>query len=275
MRYLSPFIPCFSALSLLGCLYTSHNYQTGRILKEGHSGTTIGYGRQQLVSLECHSNSSSWGQLVREDGDTRCRSINDPSGTPDTSYSEPVVNKESIPEFSYGYGLGIRDRWGPFPGLEMGFLLELPTMPISAEFYFRLGLPDHMWQRTKHSASLGYIIGSWSDNSYYLGYGISREVGRHLAYANFRSTIMATQVADIEPEEVDDAFKFNHNRRFVQQLSLGFMWMIPGIVVFPDFVTPQINFIYPKIPVSFDMESFGYDHDGVYIKWNVGFGWRF
>lgn len=273
------FFPFLLILSLFlsHCLYTSHSYNTGRILKQGLSSTTLGYGKQTLLSLECDGigeNGESWGSLVREDDKVHCRSIvgNQPG---DTTYFNPRVKKQKIPDWSFGYSLGIRDKWGPFPGLEMGFLLEVPTLPISAEFYLRLGLPHPKWKGFKHGAALGYIMGAWADNSQYLEYAISRDIGNHLAYTNFRTTYMASQIPDIYSGNKNSEFKLNKNRRLLLQNTFGFMWNIPPIIMFPDFVTPQINVTYPNLPLSYNEKAFGYEEGGLYVKWNIGFGWKF
>ncbi len=272
-------LPAFSVFFLCGCLYTSHNYNTGRVLKGGQSAVTIGYGKQKLYDLDCWdvpgNFRDSWVELARKDGTIKCRKVTNPDTVPDTSYYSASLNESTTTSWSYGYSLGIRDNWGPFPGLEMGLLLEVPTMPISASFYLRLGLPPVKWQGLKHSATVGYIMGAWADNSYYAGYALSHSVGKGLAYASFRTTLMATQTPDIDSENTGNTFKFSHNRTLVHQLTTGFMWFMPVLAIFPDFITPQVNFIYPNIPLTFSMDSYGYDHGGIYTRWNIGFGWSF
>ncbi|MBF0430573.1 MAG: hypothetical protein HQK83_04805 [Fibrobacteria bacterium] len=259
---------------LCSCIYTTHNYNTGRTLQEGKSRITLGYGKQKMITLDC-SYDNRWGYLIKKDGKATCLYEEYLDSTIDSSFYKPNDHIQSIPDLSFGYGLGIRNNWGPFPGLEMGFLLEIPTLPISAEFYMRLAMPDYMWKKTKHSVAMGYIMGAWADNSWYLGYAISHEIGKNLVYGSFRSTLMATQMMDNGTEDADESFKFVHNRKLVHMLTTGFMWFIPDIVIFPDFVTPQINILYPKIPLTFDSRSWGYDDGGFYVKWNVGFGWSF
>ena len=65
------------------------------------------------------------------------------------------------------------------------------------------------------------------------------------------------------------------HRRFIQQLNLGLLINLPDIYMVPSYLSPQVNLIYPSIPLTFDEDVFGSIEDGLLFKWNVGFGWEF
>lgn len=271
----------FPGLSLLlfsclfsGCMYTSHHFNSGRTLDPGNTAVTFGWGNLKLTERSCDYNQ---GYFEQEDsaGTVRCvrrRFDGSPGAANDTV--APALTEAKLPKFSMGYRLGVRKEWGPFTGVEIGWHLEAPTNPGSGEFDLKLGLPGSGSGRFHHSLSGGWIVGAWSDNSFFGEYAASRAFGAgdsaHALYASYRYTRLATQ-----PDEAirSDSLvlSFGSHTRIAHQATLGFHWRLPAFPVLPDFLSPQVTVSTPWVPV---FESVRPEHP-VLVDFNLGFGWRF
>jgi len=265
------------------CLYTSHNYNTGKIQKEGHLGTTLGLGSQSIFEYNCDSEGKKdiiYSKLVIEEEKPTCYN----HGIDSNYNTSPTPSYSTIPDISYGMNLGIKDKLGVFPGLEMGVLLQAPTAPASLDFYIKLGMPTITNSLFKHAISTGFGMGVWVDNTYFLEYAASFPKGKHLFYGSMRSIILATQINDnelhsykirgVEVNQKENPLK-NSKRRFVQIINVGYQYKLPEIIVVPDFITPQLNFIFPSYSLSSKGLSYGRSERTFDVKWNVGFGWDF
>ncbi|MEO7424258.1 MAG: hypothetical protein ABI036_03665, partial [Fibrobacteria bacterium] len=174
-----------------GCLYTTHHFNSGRLLEPGKTAVTFGVGTQQVYTESCPD---GYYNDIRE-GNRLCRP--DAYGGPvdqgeillyDTNAIRPDLETMSIPKLSLSYRLGVRGQWGPFTGVELGWLVEAPTNPGTVEFDVKLGLPLDKRFRAHHSLSAGWGVGMWADNSYFLEYAASRDLGAHSLYSNYRFT---------------------------------------------------------------------------------------
>ncbi len=266
MLFLLPALACL----LSGCLYTTHHFNTGRLLDPGQTSVTIGYGRTPLYSVDCASRRD---EVMTDSTGTRCRDPYAGNGNgPDTTSRDPLLTTEIMPKVSFGYRLGVRGPWGPFTGVEMGWQFEVPTNPMSVEFDMKVGLPvPAKHPAFRHSLSAGWIIGMWADNSWFSEYAASRAFGEHALYGNYRVTYLATQ-----PDEVGKfAAKghFGSSNRFAQQASLGFYLKLPEIFLLPDYLSPQATFTMPVVPPFTSIPHPLLDD----YEWNVnfGFGWNF
>ena len=264
MRTPRPLCLALQALFLNGCLYTSHHFNTGRVLEPGNTSVTVGWGKARLYEKDCPDN--SYGPVSVGRGSSFCAVYGD------TDRVDPIVVATSIPKFSLGYRLGVRRDWGPFTGVELGWHIEVPTNPGSAEFDAKFGLPAP--DRYFHSLSGGWIIGSWTDNSVFGEYAASRIFGKgdpaHSLYASYRLTYLATQPADAVVED-SLSRRFDHRRRFAHQATAGILFRLPAIPVLPDFFSPQATVSLPVIP-AFDGPA---PDEPFLLDFNFGVGWRF
>ncbi|MEO7424004.1 MAG: hypothetical protein ABI036_02390 [Fibrobacteria bacterium] len=270
------------ALLLNGCLYTTHHFNTGRLLEPGHSAVTLGYGRSSTVGygcpdgldiydysdstgLHCERYNPFFGEGMQGQGEDRAQSQG-----PDTL--QPESKSSPISNGSIGYRLGIHDRFGPFTGAEIGLHLEAPTNPASAEFDLKLGLPLPQGIPYHHSLSAGWGIGAWADNSWFLEYAASRAFGGSDLFVNYRADYLSTQVGEITSKKVKNTFR--RHPRWIHQAAFGFRWALPKIAVVPDFLIPQIGLNYPQAPVGeSDVPAFVLD-DRMW-SFALGMGWGY
>lgn len=259
--------------TLTGCLYTTHHFNSGRILDPGQTAVTFGYGRARIYEQGCPD---GWGRPFGDSNSTHCERYiyNDPfNSVRDSVLIRQRVTSLAIPKFSIGYRLGVRGPWGPLTGVEMGWHLEAVTNPGTIEFDLKFGLPlpHRLIAKHHHSVSAGWGVGMWADNSWFLEYAASRDLGRHSVYGNYRYTWLATQ-----PSEIDESFetwKFESHMGHAHQAGLGIYLRLPDIFLIPDYITPQANITFPvKAPfVKVDAELM----DPVLLNYNLGFGWNF
>lgn len=270
MRYRLLPLAALAVLLLDGCLYTSHHFNSGRILKPGATSVTLGYGSFKSHSYEC----DDWNYYRFEDstGVTRCVEQMWNSGDTIQDTVAATVRESKIPKVSLGYRLGVRGPWGPFTGVEMGWHLEAPTNPTSAEFDLKFGLPSP-WKAWHHAVSAGWIVGMWTDNSWFGEFAGSRSFGKggdnaNALYASYRLTRLATQ-----PDDVLDStgLAFQHRNRLANQATVGLHVRIPDLILLPDSFSPQVTFSSPWVPVFGGVEPKG----SLLYDFNFGFGWRF
>ena len=263
------------ALSSLftGCLYTTHHFNSGRILEPGQTAVTIGYGVARIYEQGCPDD---WNRPVGDSNTTHCERYVE--NTPFSSVRDSVMIRQRVtsypvPKLSLGYRLGVRGPWGPFTGVEMGWHLEAPTNPGTIEFDLKFGLPlpRPLIAKFHHSLTGGWGVGNWADNSWFLEYAASRDLGRHSFYGNYRYTRLATQAPEIN--ESAEAWKFESQTGHSHQAALGFFLRLPDIFLIPDYVTPQAILTFPiKAPfVKVDSELM----DPMLLNYNFGFGWNF
>ena len=243
-----------AGLFFSGCLYSTQHFNTGVILPAGKTQATLGAGRQPLWRC-AHYQSDSTG--VRH-------ACND-DGTGTESITRSQVFKGSI-----NYRLGIRDNWGPFPGAELEWHLELPTNPATMEFAMNLALPAG--GAFHHKLGAGWGVGAWADNTIFAEYALSKSLGKHLLFGNFRTTWLATQIGDVLGE--DFAKPFPSNQHFVFQTGAGFFYRLPDWIIVPDFIIPQVNLTVPTVP-SGDQRFKAADIPLMQWDANLGLGWLF
>lgn len=242
------------AALLNGCLYSVHHFHTGELMPAGKSQTTLGLGRQPLWRCEnVPADSSKMKHVCNEDGTGRERII-----------------KSSVLQGSLDYRLGVKDSWGPFPGLEVQWHLEAPTNPATMEFAMNLALPSGT--KYRHKVGGGWGIGAWADNSFFMEYAISRQIGIPLFFLNLRSTYLATQIDEILRDDFSKALP--RDQILITQTGFGAFFRLPKIMILPDFLIPQFNLTLPQVP--FGNQKF-HRKDIELVQWdmNFGFGWTF
>ncbi|MEO7424229.1 MAG: hypothetical protein ABI036_03520, partial [Fibrobacteria bacterium] len=88
---------------------------------------------------------------------------------------------------------------------------------------------------------------------------------------NYRFTWLATQPADLDSSF--NNWKFERNRRYVNQVAVGLYLKMPNWVVLPDYFTPQAIFTFPVVAPYFTIASERLT--SVLVNFNLGFGWNF
>lgn len=255
---------------LTGCLYSAQHFNTGILMPAGRSQTTLGVGRQPLWTC-------SGFQADSTDASHAC---GDSTGE--------TTGKSDLFKGSIDYRLGVKDVWGPFPGAELQWHLEAPTNPATMEFSFNLALPtlgggsggvgggkaagEGKDPEFRHKLGAGWGMGAWADNSFFLEYAASRNVGLPLFFGNLRATYLATQIGEV----LDDDFSqpLPSDQVLVLQAALGVYFRLPAWFLAPDFVIPQFNVTLPQVPSGERMFRRG---DIPLAQWdmNFGLGWDF
>jgi hypothetical protein len=267
----APFLALLPFL-LGGCLYTSHHFNSGRVLEPGNTSVTVGYGKMTLRERDCPDVPGGYAGL----DSTRSRCIRYRFGA-EGQFQDTVpshLEEISLPRLSLGYRLGVRGAWGPFTGVELGWHLEAPTTPASAEFDLKFGLPAPRGLGLFHSLSGGWIVGMWADNSFFGEYALSRPFGKgsdaHALYASYRLTRLATPPGEVFGDG-NRVYEFHRNPRWAHQASLGFHATMPDLFILPDFFSPQITVTTPWVRTFEDDPP---ELPFLY-NFNIGFGWRF
>jgi hypothetical protein len=254
-RKLKTLCALFSASVLSGCLYSTQHLHTGLLMPAGKTQATLAAGRQPL-----------W-KCSRSEADSLSPKIAcDENGDGGEKISQSGIFKGSV-----DYRLGVRDSWGPFPGVEMEWHFEVPTNPATMEFALNLAVPSPS-RAFHHKIGAGWGVGAWADDSFFAEYAASIGLGTHLCFGNLRATYLATQIGDVLGE--DFAKPFPSNQHWVFQSAAGILYRLPDWIIVPDFIIPQINLTLPTVPAG---EQKFRPADIPLFQWDAtfGFGWEF
>jgi hypothetical protein len=277
---LAALVPCLFPVTLLfpltGCLYTTHHFNSGRILEPGNTAVTFGVGRSKVYDADCPD---GYHRVIEDSraSDTHCQpygSFEDTTPVPESMIVPAEVSSFAIPKFSLDYRLGVRGAWGPFTGVEMGWHLEAVTNPATAEFDLKFGLPIPKRYNAQHSLSAGWGVGMWADNSWFFEYAASHNLGdgdRHAVFGNYRYTILATQPVDLENSF--RGWKFVSNRGHAHQVALGAFIRWPAMFLLPDYVVPEAVATFPVVAPFIHIDPSILDP--FLLNFNLGFGWNF
>jgi len=260
-----------TALLLGGCLSTtSQHLNTGRIIAPGVTEDTWSLSYGKIVQCK--------GEMVRDgDGYMVCRP-NEMDWHYDPSSRQYSI--ESIPMVSTSWRLGVREKWGPLTGVDLGWALEILG---TLEFDGRFGLPTPSTTPSwKHNFALGWGIGNWADNTLYAEYASSWQASSSiLFFGNFRESWLSTQLLELEvAESSDDNMQhielLKSHRRFVHQLTMGSRLGPYEVRFLPDYYTFAMHLTAPVIfygggdPYSIDARSFPWYN----AQFSLGFIWN-
>lgn len=220
----------FSAIALMGCLASTHHLNNGSTLTPGvwETSNSISMGKVGVCD--------SYGGLPVENGYHTCKPNPNDTDAYDP-YWRTHVSTVTIPSYAYQWRLGVRDAWGPFTGVDMGYAQEFPR---TWEFDMRFGLPSPL-AKVDHSVATGWAMGLWPDNTWFVEYAVGKEFNGGTIYANSRFNWLATQMADMTVDEGgDEGWESNdifaHQRRIVMQVNVGTRLDTPNDYwLLPDF----------------------------------------
>ncbi len=294
-------------LTLSGCLYTGHHFNTGNLLPPGESHWELGVGTQKAAHATC-SESVALEKLqemkteaetipnlkpqsfydgiypyarANENGERVCVLQYD-AGYDSIEQRNVYLSREypsnlsvrTIPNLSLGWRLGVREKWGPLTGIDLGWRLETP---ISAgigtkdgfptlEFDTRIGLPlPDSFERLRHNVSLGWGIGLWADNSLFAEYALGWGTGRLRPFASTRVTYLASQLADLATSNEQN--QFETYRRWIGQIFLGCEWTVLKMRLMPT-----ASLAWPGLPF-YGLDDKGHAQgDGLDFRMALGVG---
>ncbi len=220
-------------LMLSSCLTTQH-YNNGKTLKSGKSVVVWGAGYHKY--LKCTSRDYRVNETNQDRKPNTKKCLEAEGEEIDETY-EPQVSRK--------FRLGVRDNWGPFPGLDIGYSFEALG---GVEFDGRLALP-YVIEELNHSISAGWVIGNWADNTLFMEYAFSKDFLATNLYINIRESYVATQTYDLDIDGGEDDV-FIHNQKWVTQLGFGMRYegtrrfLLPNIFYAHGTITaPAFSFV--------------------------------
>lgn len=231
---------------LTGCLGSSHHFRKGKTLPSGEY--EYNYGVSTIEQIIC---------TERESGNSCQR-----------------FSKQDIPNLSRSFRLGVRDEWGIFPGVDAGYQME---SNLVLEFDIRLAMP-HLFiygEEFNHAVGLGWGVGFWPDNTYFVDYVLSKQWTNKTLYLSTRQSWLATQLSDFgvdNGEENEDIYI--HNRRWLQQYGLGFEYTMGEVWLLPDQFHIQVLATGPYV-AYIGSETPNENPFNFNTQLNFGLGWHF
>jgi hypothetical protein len=240
-----------------GCIQTNQHFRGGKLLAPGETGVTVGAGTTKVFK-------------EREP---------QPRWTIDSGKTVPLALTQTIPQFSLDYRLGLRDRWGPFRGVEIGWHLEAPTNPASAAFDAKLGLPrPRTWKDFDHAVAAGWIIGTYADNGFFAEYATSWSYLAFEGFATQRLHWLSTPPPEAflnegELERIEKPV-FQTHRRGIWQGMFGIGWTLPPLLLLPDRIAPQISVTAPSWVSNLNTTHLHKTQPFTW-QWALGLEWRF
>jgi hypothetical protein len=296
------FLSGMCLLFLQGCLYTGHHFNTGELLKPGKTHWELGAGNQRIAELGCDEQmaqekyraliiqSESRPDLVHNTwqergyaylaktatGEMVCRvdyyagvDTVKQQGVNEVAQYPASLTASNLMSLSLGWRLGVRNAWGPFTGVDLGWRLEAPTGPVTLEFDARFGLPMPESQKVvHHNLSLGWGLGMWADNSLFGEYAVGWGNGTLRPFGSTRITYLATQPSDLGGNP--DFTQFESYRRWVGQLFVGCEWYLPKAMLLPGRLMPTVSVAWPALP--FVVESGHVEAHGLDWRFALGIG---
>lgn len=156
-----------------GCLYSVQHFNHGKTVQAGDLELQVSAGIENVQNWSCQDMHKVYH------GDTwyGCESYDYTSldFVKDTIV-DPVESIDNQFVFAFSYRHGLMDSLWIFPGLDMGLMSEIHEDEMLLEYDVRVGMPVFSgWEQWHHSISVGWIIGWWVNNSWFVEYAISRK----------------------------------------------------------------------------------------------------
>jgi hypothetical protein len=240
-----------------GCNYSTHSFNNGKLLDPGETMTTCSAGMRGFYKLT---------------GDTLYPGYYDRSGwVMDTLIIPPDTNLFYHWSAAFDFRLGVLSRRPFGKGLEIGLLIETPVqyarnigMVPLLQFDGRFGLPRCSLANSaySHDLSIGWIMGQWVDNSWFIEYAGGLEYRTCTPYFNVRMTRVGTDANAAGKTFGDTDFLTYKRNGWNARACTGLSFKLPAMPVLPDFIVPEIALFYPsgmlKVPG---------------LSWHIGFRW--
>ncbi|MBN1306297.1 MAG: hypothetical protein JXA18_00165 [Chitinispirillaceae bacterium] len=151
------------------------------------------------------------------------------------------------------YRIGVLSHYPFGKGCEIGFLVEFPVQmknfrgPPLLQFDARLGLPMGVFRRMPyhHNIDLGWIVGGWVDNGWFMEYAGGLETGSFTPYGNIRVTRTPTDIFSSGLDPMDPDFLKHSNPGWNFRTCIGGSIHLPRFMLLPDFIVPELSLVYP------------------------------
>ncbi len=245
------------SLLLHGCLTsTLQHSNTGRILEPGVTESRWGLAGTRIYICNNTTERPAGGNAIckqSEEGD--------------------AYNGMDFYTVATNWRLGVRKEWGSLTGVDLGWAIEGPG---TLEFDTRLGLPgtDGTWD---HALAVGWGVGNWADNTWYLEYGASALLMRLRIWANYRFSWVATGVLDLEFDtQIDDenTEPLISHKRFLHQWGSGLKLQIPKYRLLPRYIDIGYHISTPILLITGSTPENPKENPAIGQAWSVGLTWE-
>lgn len=237
-------------LMFSGCHMTAQSYNYGKILDPGDSKFTFGCGG--TVRNELNQDYDSY--YYEEEDSLESRYLN----------NSIVWWRQAM-----AFRLGIHDKIPFTNGFDIGFHLEgtyyrdvvdnqyysnedeknmFSDIPPILELDVRMGLPSAYTNTFSYdqSVGIGWVVGTWKDNGWFLEYAGGFELKKIIPYYSLRAMLTPTSALDGGSNIFDDDYFTTHDRHFAFRIVAGCGLKIRKIPVIPDIIIPEISLVGPK-----------------------------
>lgn len=254
------FLLCMVAI-FTGCHMTAQSYNYGKILDPGDSKFTFGCGG--TVRNELNQSFSTWDYEEDEKID----------------YSDRYQNNSIVWwRQALAFRLGIHDKIPFTNGFDIGFHLEgtyyRDEIDRNSDYYWeedeksmfsdilpmldidiRMGLPSAYTNRFNynHMIGVGWTVGSWKDNGWFIDYAGGFEFKSVIPYYSLRALWAPTNVIEDNDNIFDDDYFTSHNRHFAVRGVVGCALRIKKIPVIPDYIIPEMSLVGPNFSMKNDL----------------------
>lgn len=247
------------------CTFPATSFNHGKLLLPGETLTTLAYGQRSTFEIKGHD--SSYLDTI---GYGYNKYIFIPTDT--IGFMTPIGVLD--------YRLGVLAQRPFGKGLEIGFSAEVPLSEekeswraLILQYDARFGLPMRQFKNAVYHQNIdvGWVVGEWVDNGWFLEYAGGFEHRSMIPYYNVRVTRLATDVMGKSIHDYSygfggENFLTYHDRGWNFRMCAGVSYKIPRLPVFPDFIVPELTFYFPN--ASFKAAGFSW-HIGA--RWHNGF----
>jgi hypothetical protein len=242
-----PILFCVAATlcaTSLGCNFTTHSYNFGKMLLPGESMFTISGGERQVYAMEYQ--------------EPAYRTLSD-------TFIAPVYIPKYSTVFSgaLAYHLGVLAKYPFGKGLEIGLLLEAPSQnwdffgPPLPEFRLKTGFNDVIAGDAlyHHNIMAGWDVGLWIDNGWFLEYAGSFEYDKIMPYFVVRGQMIATDPFkkspiqnDVAENEINSFGTLRESEpSYIVRLTPGLAIKVPArFKILPEYICPEICVFFPN-----------------------------
>ncbi len=254
------------ALLSMGC-YTTQSFNHGKLADPGDAVFTLAAG-----SFHRDANAMVFSDGVWDDSTSEWIEY----------YDTVAFNWLSI---SLGYRLGVHEKYPFGGGLEIGVMVEgsffftkywdswendsvtsvSSDIPPAIEFDLRMGFkPIPLRKGTyNHNVSLGWDVGAWVDNGWFIEYAGGWEFAKYIPYIGMRFFMTATDVSKLNYGTESKKFFNEHHRSYNIRNVAGCSLRFKKIPVLPDIIAPEVSVIYPDFSFA----------NKIGFTYHIGFRW--
>ena len=231
-----------------GCNFATHSFNNGKLLEPGETMTTISVGARSGYKINGGDTSFFGSYYIDSLHSYHWIPENTIITKKDTSFSSNL-------SIAFDWRLGVLSTRPFGKGLEVGFLIEAPVqffrtveyLPL-LQFDGRFGLPAIPTPKYTYNQdfAIGWILGQWVDNSWFIEYAGGFEYRSATPYFNARITRVATDVNAANASFGDTAFLTIKKNTWNFRACAGVSLKLPHRPILPDYIVPEVALFFPS-----------------------------